>query len=90
MVGCEDDSLEPLGPNALANTYLQAVHFEWDGVVAHTLLAHGQDERVFSTGDGLAPVRRYARKDWLRFPFHDADIRRDPSMRRQVLRFARP
>ncbi|MDO5103950.1 MAG: penicillin acylase family protein [Lautropia sp.] len=86
-VACEDDPLQPLGPNTLANTYMQVVHFDALGVVAHTLLAHGQDERVFEAGKGLEPVLRYARKDWLRFPFHEADIRRDPSMHRQVLRF---
>jgi acyl-homoserine-lactone acylase len=52
---------------------------------AHTLLAHGQDETAVDNGRGSAPVARYARKDWLRFPFREADIARDPQLGRVVL-----
>jgi acyl-homoserine-lactone acylase len=74
------------GPGAVANSYLQVVHFGPRGVEAHTLLAHGQDEQAVDNGRGTAPVARYARKDWLRFPFRDEEIARDPGLRRIVLR----
>lgn len=87
-VACVDDERDggvPLGPDTLANSYLQVVTFSAAGVQAHTLLAHGQDERALSGGAGAQPVVRYARKDWLRFPFTEADIARDPGLRRQSL-----
>lgn len=75
-----------MGPDALANSYLQVVTFGPAGVQAHTLLAHGEDEQALLGGRGAEPVVRYARKDWLRFPFSEADIARDPGLRRTVLR----
>ena len=39
-----------------------------------------------SNGRGSAPVARYSRKAWLRFPFNEADIQRDPQLTRAVLR----
>lgn len=54
-------------------------------VQAYTLLAHGQDELAVTNGPGSAPVSRYARKNWLRFPFSEAEIRQDPHLRRTVL-----
>ncbi|MWL86908.1 penicillin acylase family protein [Cupriavidus sp. SW-Y-13] len=79
-----DDSLR-MGPQSQGNSYLQVVRFARDGVTAHTLLAHGQRDTAIDSGAGDAPVNRYARKDWLVFPFRDADIRRDPQLRRTVL-----
>ena len=88
VVACGEDDGEVLGPDSLANSYLQVVHFGRQGVEAHTLLAHGQDERALmpaGTVATMAPVVRYARKDWLRFPFREADIARDAGLTRQVL-----
>lgn len=85
-VACNEDGTDRLGPDTLGNSYLQVVRFGPDGVEAHTLLAHGQDEDALTAGRGLAPVSRYARKDWLRFPFREEDIARDPQLRRSVLR----
>lgn len=88
VVACGEDDGEVLGPDSLANSYLQVVHFGRQGVEAHTLLAHGQDERALTpagTVATMAPVVRYARKDWLRFPFREADIARDAGLTRQVL-----
>lgn len=87
-VACADEESAGdarMGPNALANSYLQVVTFGSAGVQAHTLLAHGQDEQALLGGRGAAPVIRYARKQWLRFPFSEADIARDPGLRRSVL-----
>lgn len=85
-VACNYDGSYRLGPDSMGNAYLQVVHFGPGGVEAHTLLAHGQDELAVSNGQGSAPVDRYARKDWLRFPFHEKDIARDPGLKRSVLR----
>lgn len=76
-VMCDGDDTHPIGPDAVANTYLQLVRFGPRGVVAHTLLAHGEDETL---GEGGA-LARYARKDWLRFPFREDEIARDPALR---------
>lgn len=85
-VAYDDHGDYAMGPQSLANTYLQMVYFGPRGVQARTLLAHGQLETAVRNGPGAAPVRRYARKDWLRFPFHERDIARDPQLRRLVLR----
>ena len=53
---------------------------------ARTLLAHGERETAVTGGSGLGPVARYARKDWLRFPFREEDIARDPQLRRVTVR----
>src|SRR6185436_18066012 len=45
-VMCDGDDTHPIGPDAVANTYLQLVRFGPRGVVAHTLLAHGEDETL--------------------------------------------
>lgn len=84
-VGEESTGSAGMGPDALANSYLQVVTFGPEGVQAHTLLAHGQDEQALIGGRGAAPVVRYARKDWLRFPFSEAEIAGDPGLRRNVL-----
>ncbi len=77
---------QPVGPDAVGNSYLQVVHFGPRGVQAHTLLAHGLDETAVSDGTGTAPVARYARKDWLQFPFREDEIARDPGLTRRVLK----
>ncbi|WP_349617062.1 penicillin acylase family protein [Azotobacter salinestris] len=84
-VACNQEDGDRLGPDSLANSYLQVVRFAPDGVEAHTLLAHGQDETAVDNGQGTAPVARYARKDWLRFPFREQDIARDPGLERTLL-----
>ncbi len=70
-----------------ANSYLQVVWFTPHGVQARTLLAHGQQETALDGNDSraAAPVLRYARRDWLVFPFEEGDIRRDAGLLRQVL-----
>ena len=85
-VACNDDGGHVMGPDSLANSYLQVVRFGPEGVEAHTLLAHGLKETAVDQGAGGAAVRRYARKDWLRFPFREQDIARDPALKRLVLR----
>lgn len=85
-VACPADGRDVLDANAVSNSYLQVVRFGEKGVEAHTLLAHGQDELAVSNGRGSAPVARYSRKAWLRFPFSEADIQRDPHLTRTVLR----
>lgn len=84
-VACNQEDGDRLGADSLANSYLQVVRFGPRGVEADTLLAHGQDESAVDNGPGAAPVERYARKDWLRFPFREADIARDPNLERTVL-----
>jgi len=84
-VACNDDGSNRMGPDSLANSFLQVVRFGPSGVEAYTLLAHGQDEAAVAGGQGEAPVARYARKAWLRFPFREDEIRRDPGLSRTVL-----
>lgn len=84
-VMCDGDDSHPIGPDAVANTYLQVVRFGPRGVVAHTLLAHGQDEATLGDGSDTSALARYARKDWLPFPFREDDIARDPGLRTTVL-----
>lgn len=70
-----------------ANTYLQVVRFGPRGPEAYTLLSHGEPESTQEGGTGLSAMRRYARKDWLRFPFDERDIERDPAAQtRQLVR----
>ncbi|WP_256219024.1 penicillin acylase family protein [Variovorax sp. 770b2] len=75
-----------MGPTSHGNSYLQVVWFDRRGVHARTLLAHGETDTAVAGGRGAAPVARYARKAWLRFPFREEDIARDPSLVRQTLR----
>lgn len=84
-VACPKDPSGRLGPNALGNSYLQVVRFGPRGVIAHTLLAHGQREDAVDGGPGAAPVDRYARKAWLHFPFRDEEIAADPALTRTLL-----
>lgn len=78
----KDGSLDDL---AEGNSYLQVVRFGADGVRAHTMLAHGEQEGALAGGAGAEPLLRYARKDWLAFPFSERDIAADPQLKRQVL-----
>ncbi|MET3441667.1 acyl-homoserine-lactone acylase [Variovorax paradoxus] len=73
-----------MGDRSHGNTYLQVVYFDRHGVQAHTLLAHGERETAVRNGKGAAPVARYARKDWLRFPFREQDIARDSLLRQRA------
>ncbi|NYE25989.1 penicillin acylase family protein [Pigmentiphaga litoralis] len=84
-MACNEDGQSKWGPDAMGNSYLQVVRFGTNGVDAQTLLAHGQDEAALTGGRGVDPVARYSRKAWLRFPFREADIARDPGLRRVVL-----
>lgn len=87
VVACNSEGGERMGPNTSGNTYLQVVSFGARGVEAYTLQAAGQDERALDAGIGLDPIRRYSRKDWLPFPFHERDIARDPRLKRSTLSF---
>jgi acyl-homoserine-lactone acylase len=82
---CNGDDSNRMGPETIANSYLQVVRFGASGVVASTLLAHGEDEAAVVGGQGAAPVARYARKAWLRFPFREDEIASDPRLQRIVL-----
>ncbi|CAH0352363.1 penicillin acylase family protein [Aquabacterium sp. CECT 9606] len=87
VIACKEPGALSMGPQVQANSYLQVVHFGPRGVHAHTLLAHGQQESALTPqGAGAGPVARYARQAWLRFPFREADIARDPAFTREVLR----
>jgi acyl-homoserine-lactone acylase len=84
-IACNADGDSALGPDSHANSYMQVVRFDAAGVHAHTLLAHGLDETAVDGGRGAAPVARYTRKAWLRFPFRETEIARDPGLTRLVL-----
>ncbi|RZL03453.1 MAG: penicillin acylase family protein [Rubrivivax sp.] len=85
-VACADDQAMGgrLGARSVANSYLQLVRFGPHGVEADTLLAHGLDENAVEGGQGSEPVVRYARKQWLSFPFSDAAIEQQLVQRRRV------
>lgn len=85
-IACNTGGEYAMGKSSLGNSYLQVVYFGPRGVEAHTLLAHGQRETAVENGPGAAPVLRYVRKDWLRFPFREEDIARDPALTRLLLR----
>jgi acyl-homoserine-lactone acylase len=88
-VACNSDGSYPMGPGSHANSYLQVVRFGARGVEAHTLLAHGLTDQSVSAdphrGVTDPAVQRYARRDWLRFPFREEDIARDLLLKRQLL-----
>lgn len=85
-IACANEGDYTMGDRSHGNTYLQVVYFDRRDVQAHTLLAHGERETAVRNGKGMAPVARYARKDWLRFPFREEDIARDPLLSRKALR----
>ena len=70
-----------------ANTYLQVVYFDKEGVKADTLLAHGLDEEAITSGRNNLDVTRYSDKDWLHFPFQEKQVLKDPAMKRLVLHY---
>jgi acyl-homoserine-lactone acylase len=84
-VSCDKDGYE-MTDRSLGNSYLQLVNFNADGVDAYTLLAHGQDERALNGDPGGEPVKRYANKQWLRMPFIDDEINKDPKLKRYKLK----
>ncbi len=84
-VACASEGGYTMGGRSHGNSYLQVVYFDRHGVQAYTLLAHGERETAVMNGKGIAPVARYARKDWLHFPFSEMDIARDAFLRRQAL-----
>ncbi|CAG2157969.1 penicillin acylase family protein [Cupriavidus numazuensis] len=84
-VACNASGGYALGPASHANTYLQVVRFGPEGVQADTLLAHGERETAVRGGAGAGPVNRYAAGNWLRFPFDEGEIARDPALRRTIL-----
>ena len=89
-VACGAENAYKMTPLGFGNSYLQMVSFGDDGPRAYTLMAHGQHERALNGGAGAEPVRRYASKQWRRVPFSEAQIARDPSVSRTVLRFRKP
>lgn len=71
---CGGGPLAGVSATASGNSYLQVVRFDDAGVHAATLLAHGQRETALAGGPGMEPIARYARRDWLAFPFTDPQI----------------
>ncbi|CAN7722779.1 penicillin acylase family protein [Caballeronia sp. LjRoot29] len=60
-------------------SYLQVVSFDASGVQADTMLAHSESDDPASPHFGDA-TRRFAGKQWLRFPFTEEAIAADPAM----------
>jgi acyl-homoserine-lactone acylase len=60
-------------------SYLQVVSFDANGVQADTMLAHSESDDPASLHFGDA-TRRFAGKQWLRFPFTEEAIAADPGM----------
>lgn len=84
-VMCQPNGGYTMDGNTHGNSYLQVVYFDKDGVHAHTLLAHGQGETALDGAATDPAIARYARKDWLRFPFTEREIM-DAAGATQVLR----
>jgi acyl-homoserine-lactone acylase len=60
-------------------SYLQVVSFDANGVQADTMLAHSESDDPGSPHFADA-TRRFAGKQWLRFPFTEGAITADPGM----------
>jgi acyl-homoserine-lactone acylase len=60
-------------------SYLQVVSFDANGVQADTMLAHSESDDPASPHFGDA-TRRFAGKQWLRFPFTEEAIAADPGV----------
>ncbi len=84
-VVCGRPGSDGLGTQAMGASHLQIVFFGERGVQPYTLLAHGEREQAMSGGPGGEPVVRFARQEWLRFPFHEDEIAAQVT-RRLVLR----
>lgn len=87
-VACNDDQGYQMGPTSFGNSYVQIIHFGREGVEAYTMLAHGLNESVFEqteAGEKDNGLYRYAKKNWLRFPFQEKDIMNFSPLNRTVL-----
>lgn len=79
-IACDDEGgYDVHGKQFVGNAYLQVVRFDNGRPQAYTLLAHGQAD-LDPAGKPDPALLRYARKDWLHFPFSEAQIRRDPKL----------
>ncbi|MDQ1835475.1 penicillin acylase family protein [Massilia scottii] len=79
-IACDDDGAYNVNSKQfVGNAYLQVVRFENDKPQAYTLLAHGQGD-LDHAGKPDPAVVRYARKDWLYFPFSEGQILRDAKL----------
>lgn len=74
----------PNGANLLGNSYMQTVTFIGDSVQAYTLLASGESDDPARADSGSGTLR-YARKAWLKVPFSESDIQKDPGLTVHVL-----
>jgi acyl-homoserine-lactone acylase len=70
--------------NGHGNSYVQVVGFGAQGVEADTLLAHSQSDDPASAHFPDA-TRQFARQSWLRFPFTEDAIARDPALMQMTL-----
>lgn len=73
-----------LYPVSYGSSHIQAVAFQDRGVAAHTILTYGQSmdpTRIFSSDQ----TRLFSQERWVRFPWSDAQIRRD-TLRSYVVR----
>ena len=91
--GCDDAgyftvtcALHPLDAGGFAidrnghgESYMQVVSFDANGVQADTMLAHSESDDPASPHFSDA-TRRFADKQWLRFPFTEEAIAADPGM----------
>lgn len=92
MILCIDKAADQ-EVNIHGNSYLQMVSFNQKGVNAYTLLAHGQDENAIleaPLGEAVnplisAPIKRYAQRQWLSFPYTEQQINSDPKLQRRIL-----
>ncbi len=76
-VACGELGAKGIDGDFFGNSYLQLVRFTAEGVAAHTLLAHGQQDHGLIGVDSNTALLRYAKKDWLTFPFSDDAIQAD-------------
>jgi acyl-homoserine-lactone acylase len=87
-IACNIEGGYEMGRTSIGNTYMQIVHFGPEGVEAHTMLAHGLNDSIFgreANGQKDNGLYRYAKKNWLRFPFREEAIMRDPKLKRVIL-----
>lgn len=87
-IACNIEGGYEMNRISIGNTYMQIIHFGPQGVQAYTMLAHGLNESVLgreASGKKDNGLYRYAKKDWLHFPFREEDIMRDPELKQTVL-----